>query len=365
MESAENREQPRQSNQLKEEQENKASFFSKTETLKLLNDSINRLEQTIKGIKEDSTPIPPADSINTLLITTQKLADAVIAKPITNSAPIAAVTAAQKAEAQTKIEPAPINANSSIPSTDKTSLKPKQQTIKQTQKKRNLSLIAIGVTTIAIAIVAIFWLWLPKQHENLASMPEPTITDTVTRPDRTAEPALETPLVEPRLDNSQTNSDRITGETPAAPEPASESEPLVMPIPQNLASPGRVKNLKTVTIKPELSFTPEQTLIAALKKKVAELTQVYPSDLIDSLKVNLPRNSLLVKVTDNWYELDESRQNKLANEIWQRSRNLGFAKLEFQDKQGTLVARNPVIGNQIIILQNSKINEPITTRNQP
>ncbi|MGF1591259.1 MAG: hypothetical protein ACFCU7_18840 [Pleurocapsa sp.] len=368
MESAENREQPRPSNELKEDQENNDAFFSKTETLKLLNDSIKLLEQTIKGIKEDSAPIPPSDSINTLLTTTQKLADAAIAKPNPNSVPIAEATVAQNPEVQAKTATAPITAKSSIPSADKTSLKPQPQTIKKNprnpknRKKINLSLIVIGVTTIAIAIVAIFWLWLPRQQSKLASMPEPTTTETVTKPDFTAED-LKTPLVEPQLDDSQTDAARIPIETPANPEPASALEPLVIPIPQDLESPGRVKNLKIVAIKPELNFTPEQTLIAALEKKITELTQVYPSELIDSIKVNLSQNSLLVKVTDNWYELEESRQNKLANEILKRSRNLSFSKLELEDNQGTLVARNPVIGNQIIILQNSKINEQITTSN--
>ncbi len=360
MESAENREQLRQGNEL---EGNSNSSLSKAETLKLLNDSIDRIKQTIKGISEDSAPLPPSDSIHTLSSTTQELADAVIAKPIPNSAPIAEATVAQEAEAQTK--PAAMTATSALPPTEKrSSVQPKQQPVKKNPKKQIFSLIAVGVAAIAIVVVAIFWLWLPRQQSNLSSISEPTTTETIANPDLTADSALETPSIEQQLNNSPTDLERIPVETPVAPEPISESEPLVTPIPQDLESPGRAKNLKMVTIKPELNFTPEQTLITALETKVSELTQEYPSELIDSIKVNLSQNSLLVKVTDNWYELDESRQNKLANEILKRSRNLSFSKLEFKDNAGTLVARNPVIGSQIIILQNSKIQSQMTINNQ-
>ncbi|MGB5637379.1 MAG: hypothetical protein WBM86_31980, partial [Waterburya sp.] len=105
---------------------------------------------------------------------------------------------------------------------------------------------------------------------------------------------------------------------------------------------------------PELDFTPEQTLIVAIKTKIIKLTQDYPTELIESAKVDLSQNSLLINLTDEWYQLSESRQNKMANEMLKRSRQLSFNKLELKDYAGTLIARNPVIGEQIIILENHK-----------
>ncbi|MGL6339425.1 MAG: hypothetical protein ACRC80_09830, partial [Waterburya sp.] len=102
------------------------------------------------------------------------------------------------------------------------------------------------------------------------------------------------------------------------------------------------------------TFTPEQTLVAALQGKIADLINKDEADIVNFIKVDLPTSSLVVEIKDNWYELNESRQNKLANEILQRSRKLNFSKLELKDSQGTLVARNPVIGEQIIILQSNK-----------
>ena len=69
MESAENREKPIPDN---EPEDNNDPSLSKIETIALLNDSIDRLEQTIKSLGENSAPIPSSDSINTLLNTTQE-----------------------------------------------------------------------------------------------------------------------------------------------------------------------------------------------------------------------------------------------------------------------------------------------------
>ena len=135
MESAENREQPRQGNELEGDSN---SSLSKAETLKLLNDSIDQIKQTIKGISEDSAPLPASDSIHTLSSTTQKLADDVIAKPIPKSAPIAEATVAQKAQAQTKTAAMTATATSAVSPTEKrSSVQPKQQPVKKNPKKQN------------------------------------------------------------------------------------------------------------------------------------------------------------------------------------------------------------------------------------
>ena len=353
MESAENRKQPMSNNELGND------VLSKTETLKLLNDSIDRLEQTIKAISQDSATVP-SDSIKTLTTTTQELADAVtFASPEPEST-----------LPETKIEPAPIEAKSAPP---KVKTSPKQTeplTEVKAQKKKSLILITICVAAIAIAIVAVFQIWLPKQQstissasESIASAPEPTITE-IPNLNSQLDRALEAPLLEPtQLDDSQSDIEPIVVDLPTANEPTVESETIAEIIPPDLESPGRAKNLKMVEIEPKLSFTPEQTLIAALQSKVANLTQDYPSEAIASVRVDIPQSSLAVEVTDSWYELSESEQTKLANEMLRRSRQLDFTKLELKDSEGTLVARNPVIGEKIIILQNSKEDEPLEIDN--
>ncbi len=360
MESAENREQSPKTNQQAAESSDSPSL-SKIETLKLLNDSIDRLEETIKGISQTSAnKLPSSTSINTLVTTTQELAEAVVTpSPDTpNSTPQEPDTSGTNAKSEpegTAVEP---NTPLVIPPEPVEPVEP--QPVVKEQKKRNLGLIALGVTAIAIALGAVFWLWLPRQQVTLSPNPESVPTEIAIVNE--SNPDLE--ATEPSVIDSETNPQvNIVAENlPTEPEvanPELETSDNDISIPEDLAYPGKVKNLKVATIEPELSFTPEQTLIAALQTKVLELIKDSPTDLVDLIKVDLAKSSLLVKVKDNWYELNESRQNKLANDILERSRQLNFSKLELQDSQGTLVARNPVIGDQIIILQSHKNDEPL------
>ncbi|MCC0176411.1 hypothetical protein I4641_05395 [Waterburya agarophytonicola K14] len=223
----------------------------------------------------------------------------------------------------------------------------------QEKKKENRGLAIIGAIAISIAVIALIWLWLPQNKSIVSSIPEPTeiIGDRSIEPQPTT---IDIPanIPEPTLDA-----------VPEAKSPLEEQSttleidtPLETSIPQDLVSPGRATQLKIVTIEPELTFTPEQSLIAALQAKLAEVIDNYDPELFETVRVDLPNNSLLVEVTDNWYELNESRQNKFANEILKRSRQLNFGQLQLQDSTGTLVARNPVVGDRAIILQTSKNN---------
>ena len=329
MESAENQEQLRSSNDNDRVEQNSDSL-SRTETIKLLNDSIDRLEQTIAEISKNRA-LPSAKSINTLSTTTQEL--------------IAAVTPPKEPPPVTEtIQPQPES-----PSTVKSPVEPQQPVVKpvvKAQKKKSLSIIVICIAAIAIAIVAVFQIWLPRQEASQLSNIETSVVEpTVTEIGEVDSP--ESTVVETQLDNSLDTAEPTVVELP------SDSEPQTQPIPPDLESPGREKNLKLVAIEPNLDFTPEQSLVAALGSKIAALTQKYPSELFDLVEVNLPQNSLTVNVTDDWYELDPARQAKLANEVLERSRRLSFAKLKLQDHRGTLVARNPVIGDRIIIVQDS------------
>lgn len=335
MESAENKEQLRLSNDSDRVEQNSDSL-SRTETVKLLNDSIDRLEQTIAEISKNRT-LPSAKSIETLSNTTQELIAAVI--PQKEPPPVTETN-----------QPQPTTLQPESPSGKvKSPVDPQQPVVKpvvKAQKKKSLSIIAISIAAIATAIVVVFQIWLPRQEASQFSSIETSVVEpTVTEIGEAYSP--ESTVVETQLDNSLDTAEPTVVELP------SDSEPQTQPIPPDLESPGREKNLKLKEIEPDLDFTPEQTLVSALGTKIAALTKKYPSELFDLIEVDLPQNSLTVNVTDDWYELDPTRQAKLANEVLDRSRRLSFTKLKLQDRRGTLVARNPVIGDRIIIVQDT------------
>lgn len=125
-----------------------------------------------------------------------------------------------------------------------------------------------------------------------------------------------------------------------APIPEPTPEPIVEPIAEPIPEP-------TTT----LELTPEEKLIAAIKNQVTEISDRFASGLIESIQANFRASNLSVKINDDWYILPESEQKQLAGEILQRSQELDFTHLEILDSQDLLIARNPVVGNEVIIFQ--------------
>ena len=349
MESAENQAQSAPNNESKLA---KKSSLSKTETIALLNESIDRLEETISKISQDSAKVPSSKSLDTLLATTQEL-EAAVTNTETKVAPAKAIV--NPPTPQPTVSP-PIDSQT-------TTTNPVSQS--PDKSKPNVALISLVVAAVAIAIVAVFWLWKPQQLANFFPPAEsqPTPTGIVVAPPQDpVSPSLTTTpqaAFEPTPvsgDNLGIVSDISAMDFP--PEIESVAEPVEdvveTVIPEELTAPGRAKNLKMVAIKPQLNFTPEQNLVAVLNNKVSELIDSYPQDLVQTVSVDLPASSLLVKVTDNWYDLDAAERDSLGNEILARARAFQFQNLELRDDSGTLVARNPIIGENIIILPNEK-----------
>ncbi len=102
---------------------------------------------------------------------------------------------------------------------------------------------------------------------------------------------------------------------------------------------------------PPLKLSPEQTLIASIQDQVAEVSNQYLDGLIQSVQANFRSSLLRVNVGNGWYELGAQRQDTLANEILSRAQDLDFSKLELVDAMGDRLARSPVVGAEMIILQ--------------
>ena len=75
------------------------------------------------------------------------------------------------------------------------------------------------------------------------------------------------------------------------------------------------------------------------------------SQLIKPLQANFRTSDLTVKISDIWYNLEKSQQDKLAAEILQRSQELNFIHLKVVDSQEKVIARSPVVGNEMIIFK--------------
>jgi hypothetical protein len=119
--------------------------------------------------------------------------------------------------------------------------------------------------------------------------------------------------------------------------------------PSELQAPKAPKSVKVLPA-PALELTPEQKLIVSMQKQVAETAKKYADDLVQSFEANFQSNRLTLKVSDDWYRLDAAKQDELAARLLNRSEKLNFKELEIFDVQGTMLARSPVVGQQMVIL---------------
>lgn len=143
---------------------------------------------------------------------------------------------------------------------------------------------------------------------------------------------------------------------------ANRGEPLVAsePLPQTttadpdvdeLANPVPIAEQPGSTPAPVVELTPEQSLITDIQNRVSSISRSYGAGLIQSVEVNLPENTLGVNVAEAWYGLLGDQQNEIAQDIYAQAQGLKFGTLQLRDPEGVVVARNPVVGSNMVILR--------------
>ncbi|MEH2415102.1 hypothetical protein [Nostoc sp.] len=188
--------------------------------------------------------------------------------------------------------------------------------------------IVTGIAVILLWTTASVFTGKPTEIATVPPVEEvPAPTPTITTP-----PESVVPEPQPPQPPEEITPPPEVQTTPPTPEP----EPIPTPTP---------------TPTPIIELTPEQALIAAIENQVAEISDRIASGLIKSIQANFRTSNLTVKISDDWYTLQESQQDKLAAEILQRSQELDFTHLEIIDSQNRLIARNPVVGTEIVIFK--------------
>ncbi len=187
--------------------------------------------------------------------------------------------------------------------------------------------IVAGIAVILVWTTTTVFTGKPTEVATLPPVEEvPAPTPTITTPPESVVPEPQPPQP----------PEEITPPPELETEPEPEPEPIPTPTP---------------TPTPIIELTPEQALIAAIENQVAEISDRIASGLIKSIQANFRTSNLTVKISDDWYTLKESQQDKLAAEILQRSQELDFTHLEIIDSQDRLIARNPVVGTEIVIFK--------------
>lgn len=115
----------------------------------------------------------------------------------------------------------------------------------------------------------------------------------------------------------------------------------------DLVAPTAPKPVETLQPAP---LTPEQSLIAGIQNQVAEISDRLGGGLVKSFEANFSSSRLTVKLAKDWYGLSELAQNQLVNQMFKEANLLDFSNLEVMNLEGKLIARNPVVGSEMIIL---------------
>ncbi|WP_434222095.1 hypothetical protein ACOKW7_30305 [Limnospira platensis CENA597] len=162
----------------------------------------------------------------------------------------------------------------------------------------------------------------------------------------------------PPVTTTETPPAPVTAETISEPEtePETPEVPEAEPLnPETEIDPGR---LPPELITPKAAepvglmastLTVEPSLTNSIRDRLAKLSKAYGEDLIGSVKANFAGSLLEVEVSDRWFQLESKYQSRLANQLFNQVRSLDFTRLEILDSDGQLVARNAVIGSDMII----------------
>ncbi|NJN72791.1 MAG: hypothetical protein HC799_08275, partial [Limnothrix sp. RL_2_0] len=104
-------------------------------------------------------------------------------------------------------------------------------------------------------------------------------------------------------------------------------------------------------VKPTIPLTPEQRLIAAIQTQLEDVSQPYGDNIVRSIQPDFATGTLKITVGDAWYLLKEGLQDRLGADVLELSQMLDFKTMRVEDLEGNFVARNPVVGDALVIMR--------------
>jgi hypothetical protein len=184
----------------------------------------------------------------------------------------------------------------------------------------------------------------PADVTNKTAFPkELTTAPTSAAPALTAKP----PMV---FDRPEVIAPAQTAPAQTAPTQTAPAQTAPAAAPAIAAAPVPIKPIapKTITAapKPLNKPTPEQQLLTSFQG----LSNSYAPNLVQTAQQDKLASSLRLTLGDGWYGLEPDQQDKLASELLSKTQTLKVRSLQLQDQQGNLLARNPIVGNEMILL---------------
>ncbi|MCX5962769.1 MAG: hypothetical protein NT070_06375 [Cyanobacteria bacterium] len=97
---------------------------------------------------------------------------------------------------------------------------------------------------------------------------------------------------------------------------------------------------------------PESSRRLQLRKNLDIIADSLVNQAIVSIRPS--GRNLTITLSDAWYQSTEDTQTKLTNSLLVTTQGQGYSNLRLEDTEGSLIARNPVVGEGMIILQRAR-----------
>ncbi|MEM9216611.1 MAG: hypothetical protein AAGD25_19965 [Cyanobacteria bacterium P01_F01_bin.150] len=112
----------------------------------------------------------------------------------------------------------------------------------------------------------------------------------------------------------------------------------------------------------KVSSSKYQNIAASIQKRLTkQLSVSYSDDLIQGVTIDQPLDLLTVVLGQGWYDLSDRQQRRLAQTIFDNTDDASFSHLRLINIDGVRIARNPVVGSDMILYQTVPpvIEEPV------
>lgn len=220
---------------------------------------------------------------------------------------------------------------------DNVTVSPQVNQVKPRKKGKFGILATLATALLGILVGIVLWIGIPP-------MEVPPLWDQLvtqwTRVTALLPRSEEPPVAAPIADSAPENPGSSPGETTVVAEDTGLPPVLEAPSP-----PAPV----TVSPLPLAPLTPEQSLLAVIQRELVDLEGLYPPQLMERIEPNFLASRLTLTVGDSWRELSSKQQQTLLDALWQRAQKLSFRRLWIYDLKGDLIARSPVVGQDMVV----------------
>jgi hypothetical protein len=207
---------------------------------------------------------------------------------------------------------------------------------------RTLSGILVGT------LLLLFWLTssIPAGQAKPPMPTKPSLTQPRSpQPPASSAPALSAPA--PKLQEKPIAAQPQPGVLPDA---SPNSFPETLTTPQASPAIAPVGSLPSPAVQPKptpVKLTPAEKLQEAVNTIVAD----YDRALNPAAQANFANKTLRISLQPAWYTLAADRQDALVAALWQKAQAAKLTTLELVDSQDQVVARSPIVGTEMVVLQ--------------